>query len=72
MMAQQLAGTIQRWNPVKGYGFLTTDDGAGGDIFFHASQFISPVPPTAGMRVQFELVPGRDGGMRAVKVKHTG
>ena len=55
-------GTVKWFNPVKGYGFITPDDG-GKDAFVHISAVERAGINTLreGQKVEFELVPGRDG-----------
>ncbi len=55
-------GTVKWFNSVKGFGFIQPEDG-GRDAFVH----ISAVERAGlnglreGQKVQYELVPGRDG-----------
>ncbi len=55
-------GTVKWFNPVKGYGFIQPDDGSK-DAFVH----ISAVERAGlsglreGQKVEFDLVPGRNG-----------
>jgi CspA family cold shock protein len=55
-------GTVKWFNPVKGYGFIEPNDGSQ-DAFVH----ISTVERAGlnglreGQKVEYELVPGRDG-----------
>jgi CspA family cold shock protein len=55
-------GTVKWFNPTKGFGFIQPEDG-GKDVFVH----ISAVERAGlgsiqeGQKIQFELVPGRDG-----------
>lgn len=55
-------GTVKWFNPTKGYGFIQPSDGSR-DVFVH----ISAVERAGlenlreGQKIQFELVPGRDG-----------
>ncbi len=55
-------GTVKRFNPVKGYGFITPD-GGGSDAFVHISAVeragLSSL--AEGQRVTYELQPGRNG-----------
>ena len=55
-------GTVKWFNPTKGFGFIEPDDGEK-DVFVHIS-----VVERAGLgnlhegqKIQFEVVPGRDG-----------
>ncbi len=55
-------GSVKWFNPTKGYGFIEPEDGSK-DAFVH----ISAVERAGlnglreGQRVQYELVPGRNG-----------
>ncbi len=55
-------GTVKWFNPVKGYGFIEPSAGSQ-DVFVH----ISAVERAGldglreGQKIQFEVVPGRDG-----------
>ncbi len=55
-------GTVKWFNPVKGYGFIEPSEGSQ-DVFVH----ISAVERAGldglreGQKIQFEVVPGRDG-----------
>ena len=55
-------GTVKWFNPVKGYGFITPDDGSK-DAFVHISAVeragLSSL--NEGQQVQFELQEGRNG-----------
>lgn len=56
------SGTVKWFDPVKGYGFIQPSDGSR-DAFVH----ISAVERAGlrslreGQKVEYELVPGRDG-----------
>jgi CspA family cold shock protein len=56
------AGTVKWFNPVKGYGFIEPEEG-GKDVFVHISAVQRAGLETLreGQKVQFEVVPGRDG-----------
>ena len=55
-------GTVKWFNPVKGFGFITPDDGTQ-DAFVHISVVERAGLNTLreGQKVEYELVPGRDG-----------
>ena len=56
------SGTVKWFNTTKGYGFIQPDDGSK-DAFFHISAVeragLSSL--REGQKVEFDLVPGRDG-----------
>jgi len=56
------SGTVKWFNPTKGYGFIEPDDGSK-DAFVHISAVERAGLSTLreGQKVQFELVPGRNG-----------
>jgi len=55
-------GTVKWFNPTKGFGFIEPNDGSG-DAFVHISAVeragLSTLPE--GQKVEYELVPGRNG-----------
>ncbi len=55
-------GTVKWFNPVKGYGFIQPNDG-GQDAFVHISAVERAGLDSLreGQKVEFELVPGRNG-----------
>ncbi len=55
-------GTVKWFNSVKGYGFIQPEDG-GSDVFVHVSAVESAGLDglREGQKIQYELVPGRDG-----------
>lgn len=55
-------GTVKWFNPAKGYGFIEPEDG-GKDAFVHISAVERAGLGTLreGQKVQYELVPGRNG-----------
>jgi len=55
-------GTVKWFNPVKGFGFITPDEG-GSDAFVHISAVERAGLSTLqeGQRVNYELQPGRNG-----------
>ena len=55
-------GTVKWFNPVKGYGFITPDEG-GQDAFVHISAVERAGLSTLqeGLKVNFDLEAGRNG-----------
>lgn len=56
------SGTVKWFNPTKGYGFITPDDG-GKDVFVHISAVQAAGLGTLneGQRLDFEVVDDRRG-----------
>ncbi|HEV8353198.1 MAG: transcription antiterminator/RNA stability regulator CspE [bacterium] len=65
------SGTVKWFNPEKGYGFITPDDG-GKDLFVHYSAIQSDGFKTLneGQKVEFEVTQGQKGP-QAVNVRAT-
>ncbi len=63
-------GTVKWFNTVKGYGFITPDEG-GKDAFVHISavERAGIASLDEGQRVSYELQPGRDGKSSAENLK---
>ncbi len=59
-------GIVKWFNPSKGFGFIQPDDG-GKDVFVHISTVESAglTGLNEGQKVQYEVVPGRDGKLAA-------
>jgi len=55
-------GTVKWFNATKGFGFITPNDGSK-DAFVHISAVERAGLPglREGQKVEYELVPGRDG-----------
>ncbi len=56
------AGTVKWFNPIKGYGFIQPDDGSK-DAFVHMStvERAGLQSLREGQKVEYDLVPGRNG-----------
>ena len=65
-----MQGKVKRFNKVKGFGFITADDGR--DVFFHYSELQMEGYKTIdeGADVEFELVEG-DRGLQAHNIQKT-
>ncbi len=63
-------GTVKWFNAVKGFGFITPDEG-GKDAFVHVSALeragINGLDE--GQRVEYEVEPGRDGKSSAENLR---
>ncbi len=55
-------GSVKWFNPVKGYGFIEPSDGSN-DAFVHISavERAGLTGLREGQKIEYELVPGRDG-----------
>ncbi|MDP6885205.1 MAG: cold-shock protein [Rhodospirillales bacterium] len=55
-------GIVKWFNPTKGYGFIQPEDGSK-DAFVHISavERAGLTSLREGQKVEYELVPGRDG-----------
>ncbi len=55
-------GTVKWFNPAKGFGFITPEDGSK-DAFVHISavEAAGLSSLSEGLKVSYELQPGRDG-----------
>lgn len=62
-------GTVKWFNAAKGYGFIEPSDGSR-DAFVHISavEQAGLTGLSEGQKVQFELVPGRDGKTSAQEI----
>lgn len=62
-------GTVKRFNKIKGYGFITPDEG-GDEVFVHFSevQMSGYKELQEGQRIRYELAKG-DKGEFATKVE---
>lgn len=63
-------GTVKWFNPVKGYGFISPDDGSK-DAFVHISAVERAGLSTLneGQKVEYELQPGRNGRSSAENLR---
>jgi CspA family cold shock protein len=62
-------GTVKWFNPTKGFGFIEPSDGSK-DAFVHISAVERAGLATLndGQKVEYELVPGRDGRASAENI----
>jgi CspA family cold shock protein len=70
-MSERLRGIVKFFNPEKGFGFVTRDDGQG-DVFVHISDVKSSGVEEIdeGDRVEFDLGEGKKGkGKKAIELK---
>ena len=65
---KEMLGKVKRFNKVKGFGFITAEDGT--DVFFHYSQILMDGYKTVneGATVEFDLIEG-DRGLQAQNIK---
>ena len=63
-----MLGKVKRFNKVKGFGFITAEDGR--DVFFHYSQLLMEGYKTIpeGASVEFDLVE-TPKGLQAINVR---
>jgi len=63
-------GTVKFFNPTKGFGFITPQDGAK-DVFVHISELDRAGLSTLveNQRVSFEVQKGNNGKFSAVNLK---
>ncbi len=59
-------GVVKWFNPREGFGFIRTDEGDK-DVFVHMSavERAGLTSLTEGQKVEYDLVPGRDGKLAA-------
>ena len=63
-----VTGTVDRFDEIRGFGFIRPTSGGSGDVFFHQSS-VTGVRPRVGDEVEFRLGEGPKGPRaEAVKV----
>jgi CspA family cold shock protein len=62
-----MIGTVKWFNQTKGYGFISPENGGGGDIFVHitAVQQAGLSTLNEGQKIKYDLIPGRNGKLSA-------
>lgn len=62
-------GTVKWFNPDKGYGFISQEDGE--DVYVHFSEIKEEGFKTLeeGQAVEFEIGPGKEGKKQAINVR---
>ena len=67
------SGTVKWFNSQKGYGFITPEGGSK-DVFVHISavERAGLQGLNEGQRVQYDLLPGKDGKSSAENLKVIG
>lgn len=67
-MVRMAEGTVKWFNPDKGYGFISREDGE--DLFVHFSEIQSEGFKTLdeGQAVSFEVTTGQNGKLQASNV----
>jgi cold shock CspA family protein len=64
-----MLGTVQSYLPLDSYGFIIPDSEFRARHFFHLSNYNGNVIPRKGLRVEYDLAPGRKPGqIQAIKV----
>ena len=59
-------GTVKWFNPEKGYGFISQNDGE--DLFVHFSEMDGFKTLDEGAAVQFDVTTGQNGKLQASNV----
>lgn len=73
LQRRRYAGSVKWFNNLKGYGFITPNDG-GADVFLHCSciQSVECIHLLPGTLVEYETVDNLDGKVRAINVTAPG
>jgi len=66
-----MRGSVKWFNQVRGYGFITRDDG-GPDTFVHLSDVIEGRFLSPGDRVEFQVAQDQRGRPKAIQVRSLG